>query len=592
MDIQTSNGTNQTPTDATIEAARRAEMDKAADMAAGVTGNSRGRKRKKYTPCTNVKAVRYEPTPEAFKACVDRASQALAELGIFDQGARLVRITTLKEKTTYGKKEGVRLAAGTSIMVPVTADDVLSLVQQHVPVERWDARQQAFVVKEPPANLIKAIMMVRNDWPFPFLSGIANAPCLRSDGSILDKEGYDEATGLYVDFHGVKFPQVNLYPSPQEVDKAWMLLEDMLSEFPFAKSEVEEDSYGEEADETEQLNLSVALSMYITAVLRRMFDNAPFFAISAHTASSGKSTLGTGAGIVATGCEPAAITVAKDDTEFEKGLFALMLKGAQVCLLDNITRPLNPDMLCSALTQRTVEGRMLGASKTVVAYTSSTFIGTGNNLQICGDMIRRTMLCRLNRNEERPDEHKYNRKIDDWIKEHRPEIVHAILTIVRAYHVNGHKVRTQEHPEGVPQQEALKPLGSFESWSDWVRGPIVDAGYPDPLLSRRKLEDEDPEKAAFASVLEAWYEAYGAYGSTRTVSSIFKDIQDTQSANKDLYSNLQEAFENAISQRGDLRPRHVGKWLEKKNGCFANGYQLVKVGRGSQGILWKVNPPK
>ncbi len=584
MDTQTPNGTNQTPTDATIEAARRAEMDKAADMAAGVTG-----RRRKYTPSTNVKAVRYEPTPAAFKACVDETSKALAGLGIYDQGARLVRITTLREKTTCGRKDSIRLAAGTSITVQVTPDDVLSLVQQYVPVERWDARQKAFVVKEPPANLIKAVMMVRSDWPFRFLSGIANCPCLRADGSILDQEGYDEATGLYVDFHGVSFPPVSLNPLPEEVENAWALLEDMFSEFPFARAGDECDA---PEDDAAKLNKSVAFAMLFTPFVRKAIANAPLFACSAHTPCSGKSTLAKVIGITATGCDPAAITVAKEDVEFEKAFFALLLKGAQVCQLDNISRPLNPDMLCSALTQQAIEARILGATKTAIAYTSSTFIATGNNLQICGDLIRRTMLCMLNRNEERPDEHLYNRNIESWTKEHRPQIVHAILTILRAYHVAGHTVRTQGNSEGLPQKKALKPLGSFEEWSDWVRGPLVDAGYPDPIESRRKLEEEDPDKAAFACVLESWYEAYKDFSTIRTTSNIFEDFQDAQGERKKELNDLMEAFENAVPHRGELRPRHVGMWLEKKKGCFANGFQLVKWKRTSQGILWKVNPPK
>ena len=544
-------------------------------------------RRRKYVPSTGAKAVRYEPTPQVFKACVDSVSRALAELGIFDQGARLVRITTLREKTTYGRKENIRFDAGTSITVPVTPDDVLSLVQQHIPVERWDARQGAFVVKEPPANLITAVMMVRSGWPYRFLSGIANCPCLRADGSILDKEGYDEATGLYVAFHGTTFPPVSFTPSPEEVRKAWELLEDMLAEFPFARAG--EDGEAPE-DDTARLNKAVALAMLFTPLARRACDNAPLFAVSAHTPCSGKSTLAKVAGITATGCDPAAITVAKEDVEFEKAFFALLLKGAQVCQLDNISRPLNPDMLCSALTQHAIEARVLGATKTAVAYTSSTFIATGNNLQICGDLIRRTMLCMLNRNEERPDEHLYKRNIEVWTKEHRPQIVHAILTIMRAYHVAGHTIRTPEHPEGLPQRDVLKPLGSFEDWSDWVRGPIVDAGYPDPIESRRKLEDEDPDKAAFARVLMAWHEAYGR--NPMPLSSVFKDFNNTQDPRKHLYYDLQEALEEAVPHRGDLRINSTGKWFERKKGGFAGGYQLVKVGASMYGNLWKVNPPK
>ena len=40
-----------------------------------------------------------------------------------------------------------------------------------------------------------------------------HAPTLRPDGSLLDAEGYDPHTGLYVDFGGVQYPH---YPQPSQ----------------------------------------------------------------------------------------------------------------------------------------------------------------------------------------------------------------------------------------------------------------------------------------------------------------------------------------------------------------------------------------
>lgn len=536
--------------------------------------------RRKHAPADGSKPiVRYEPSPAAYKAAVDKVSEILAGKGIFVQAGRLMTTVTLADKATYGRNDSIRFDKGATITVPVTADDVLSLIQEHVSVERYDARAGGYVEKEPPATLVKGVMRLRNDMPYPVLTGIANAPCLRSDGSILDREGYDEDTGLFVDFQGVTFPPVPDRPTVQDVTTAWALLEDLLSEFPFAREKPEEDGEDAPADATALLNKSVALSSVLTAVTRRAYDNAPLHAHSAHTAGTGKSTLANVTGIIATGHKPAGIIVPKDDVEFEKTFFSLLIKGAPVSLLDNITRPLNPDMLCSALTQRTIEARNLGATKMLTAYSSAAFIATGNNLQICGDLIRRTMLCQLNRNEERPAEHPFKRNIIEWTRAHRAELVCAVLTIMRAYHVAGR-----------PKPEGFKPLGSFEAWSDWVRGALVHWGYPDPIESQRRLEAEDPDKAAFGRVLECWHAAYDR--NPMPLGSVFKDFSNTSDPRRSLYLDLQEAFEEAVPHKGDLRISNAGRWLDRKKGGFANGYQLIRLQRTAQGWLWKVNPPK
>ena len=536
--------------------------------------------RRKHAPADGSKPiVRYEPSPAAYKQAVDKVSEILAANGLFTQAGRLLSIVTLPEKTTFGRGERVTFDRGASVMSTVTAEDVQALIQEHVSVERYDARAGGYVEKEAPSLLIKGVMRLRNNMPFPVLSAIANAPCLRSDGSILDKEGYDEATGLFLDFQGATFLPVPDKPTVQDVTTAWALLEDLLSEFPFARENPDEDGTDAPADATALLNKSVALSMIITAVTRRAYENAPLTAISAHTAGTGKSTLASIAGIIATGHKPAGIIVPKEDVEFEKAFFALLVKGAPVCLLDNITRPLNPDMLCSALTQSTIEARILGATRMGTASTSAAFVATGNNLAICGDLIRRTMLCQLDRNTERPAEHPFKRSVLEWTHAHRAELVCAVLTIMRAYHVAGR-----------PKPEGFKPLGSFEAWSDWVRGALVHWGYPDPIESQRRLEAEDPDKAAFGRVLECWFSAYDR--NPMPLSAVFKDFSNTSDPRRNLYSDLQEALEEAVPRRGELRPNSVGRWLERRKGGFANGYQLIQWKHTAQGRLWKVNPPK
>ena len=386
---------------------------------------------------------------------------------------------------------------------------------------------------------------------------------------------------MYADWQGTAFQFVPTNPTKEDAERALKILEEPLKEFPF--NEGEDDADKEKAEHLERLNKAVALSVILTIVSRTAYQNAPMTAIDAHVQGTGKSTLADLFGIIATGRKPACITVAKDDCEFEKGLFAFLMNGSPICLFDNVDRPLNSAMLNIALTQSFVRARILGATKEGIVPTSSVYIATGNNMQIVGDLTRRTILCRLNRNEERPSQHKFkNPAMLDDAMANRSKIVIAALTILRAYHLVGR-----------PKPKDFPSLGSFNEWSDLVRGALIWLNFPDIIESQTRLEDEDPVKNAFASVLEAWYDIYSS--NERTIGNIFEDFQDTQSSIKYKYDTLYEALDNAVYHRGDLRPRHIGMWLEKNKGKFANGYQLVRGMRDKQGMLWKVkkhNPPK
>ena len=553
-------------------------------------GTKKGASKRKKLPAVNLNAdnvILYEMTPKGFIEARDRISNFLADKRlVYNQNGRLVKVVTLKEKTTFSfgsKKHGNSFTfdAGSTIIVPLSEDDMYCLIRQHFVIAKLDARSGNFVEKDPPANLIKSLMVVRSDWPFPLLTVVANCPCLRADGSILDCEGYDPQTGMYADWQGTAFPFVPSNPTKEDALEALKILEEPIKEFPF--NEGEEDSDHEKALRLEKLNKAVALSVMLTIVSRTAYQNAPMTAIDAHVQGTGKSTLADLFGIIATGRKPACITVAKDDVEFEKGLFAFLMNGSPICLFDNVDRPLNSAMLNIALTQSFVRARILGATKEGIVPTSSVYIATGNNMQIVGDLTRRTILCRLNRNEERPSQHKFkNPNMLDTAMANRSNIVVAALTILRAYHLAG-----RPKPEGFPS------FGSFNEWSDLVRGALIWLKFPDIIESQTRLEDEDPVKNAFASVLEAWKEAYES--NEQTVSSIFKDFDNNQSVRKDLYDNLYEALDNAVPHRGDLRPRHVGIWLEKNKGKIAGEFQLVRGTRATQGMAWKVkklNPPK
>src|SRR3546814_15135467 len=75
--------------------------------------------------------------------------------------------------------------------------------------------------------------------------------------------------------------------------------------------------------------------------------------------------------------------------EFEKRVDSAILEGDPVVVLDNLSRPLSGDNLCTAITSDTAKVRPLGSSLSVKVRTAAFWMATGQNLSVKRDMHRR-----------------------------------------------------------------------------------------------------------------------------------------------------------------------------------------------------------
>src|SRR4029077_8946120 len=88
-----------------------------------------------------------------------------------------------------------------------------------------------------------------------------------------------------------------------------------------------------------------------------------------------------------------------------------------------------------------------------------------------------------------------NRDLLRWVRQERPRLLAAALTILTAY-----------CKAGRPDQR-LKTWGSFEGWSGLVRQAIVWAGLPDPGETREELtQSSDREAAGLRALIQGWHE--------------------------------------------------------------------------------------
>jgi putative DNA primase/helicase len=412
---------------------------------------------------------------------------------------------------------------------------------------------------DPPMPLVHALLAA-GDWPVPALVGVTVVPTLRPDGTVLDAPGYDERTRLLFEPGRTAFPKVPEVPTYAEACDALAKLNDVLCDFPFRAS----------------VDRAVALAAMVTVVVRAgLRGNCPMFLFDAHTPGSGKTMLADVAAVIGTGRSAPRVAQTRDE-ETEKRITAHMLAGDPLVLFDNVSQALGGSALDAALTGEIWGGRVLGKSERVQLPNKVTFVATGNNMQIKGDLARRALRCCLDPAEERPEERGGFRhpNLLKWVRAQRPELVVAALTLVRAYVVAG------------KPDMALPAFGSFEAWAELVRAPLVWAGVADPVASQRELSAEaDSGRGAWGQALRGLRALFGSkrfhgadvLAKTEPQEHFALDVHPVRAA-------LQ-----GLNPGRDLDNRAVGRLFAHWKGRNVGGLRLDRIDRDAAGVIWRVN---
>ena len=129
---------------------------------------------------------------------------------------------------------------------------------------------------DPPQEVAATILARVGEWKFPTVIGIATAPTLRPDGTVLDQLGYDPVTRLLL-IDTQQMPPIPANPTKADAEAALTLITDLLEEFPFV----------------DDMAKAVAVSAIITPVARGAFTVAPMTVADAPVPSSGKSYFST-----------------------------------------------------------------------------------------------------------------------------------------------------------------------------------------------------------------------------------------------------------------------------------------------------------
>lgn len=370
--------------------------------------------------------------------------------------------------------------------------------------------------------------------PFDQLRGISRVPTITRDAP-----GYDAESKMLLYFDINEFPPIPQRPSIEDARRALQVLLQPLRRFPFE---------GREGEPT--VARSVALSAILSGVARPSLRCIPLHAVSAPAAGTGKTKLLDIVGIIATGAPVAQLTFTANHEEMEKRLAAMLLRGAPVINIDNVSGALGGDLLCSVLTSEQVTIRPLGVSQAVEVPSRSLFVASGNNLAALGDLVRRMLQCRLVRpGIENPHQLQFDFDPITEARRDRPALVAAALTVLRAFHVAGR-----------PKPTGHTTLGSFEEWDDLVRGALLWLGEPDPLASQADLQSEDEEREEVDTLLATLGAGFGS-GRWFTVS----DIDKSPRLRDELASHLVD---------GAWNTRRAGRMLKRYNERVVNGRML------------------
>jgi putative DNA primase/helicase len=492
----------------------------------------------------------------------DEGLAALRDMGVefYQRDRTLVRVAGFKAKASDGA------AIITPGIIPIALPLLRRALGQSAQWQKITAKGEA-IPCDPPKDVVEQIASMIGEWPFPPLAGVINTPTLRPDGSLLTEAGYDEATGLVL-FAPPKMPHVSRNPDQRDAEQALDVLDDLLQDFPFIDGP----------------SRAVALSMLMTPVLRGGLPPAvPMHLVTKPAPGTGASYLCDIASAIATGERCAVISLSANPEETEKRLIGAIISGFPIITLDNCSRPLEGDTLCQATERPVLSLRPLGRSPPIVIPNTYTVFANGNQASVVEDVVRRTIISGLDANMEHPEDREFTRNPFAAVLADRGKYVAACLTLARAYIVAG-------------RPNKLKPLASYECWSDTVRSALTWLGQDDPVATMSTARAADGPRQKRAAVFKAWATEYVMDTGVTTSALIgaTEEVQKTSRPNDEggwKRPVLREALLDVAPQQGTpqkIDPKQLGKWLSKNLSTIAGSCKLTVDRSDAARPRWKL----
>jgi hypothetical protein len=404
----------------------------------------------------------------------------------------------------------------------------------------------------PPQEVVKDILAI-GQWPFPPLAGVVEVPTLRPDGSILATPGYDLATGLfYLAEPSLIVPPIPESPSTNDVQQAVSIVDDVLADFPFV----------------DQASRANAWAVLLTTMIRHAIPGrVPLCLCDAPKAGTGKGLFTGIISVIATGRLAAMFSSPGNDEEWRKQLTSALLIGATMIIIDNLEGRLDSASLSRALTAPIWADRILSTNTLVHLPNDATWLATGNNIALGGDMPRRCYLVRMDARHPKPWERTGFRhtRLEEYVTDHRGELVAALLTIIRGWYA-----------ASCPMV-SVPPFGGFEAWAETTAGILAYAGVEGFLANLPILHSQlDQDTPVWATFFEAWHDLHRE--NPIMVATVTDSLKENDNFLEALPDNLKEEFIELMAKRKQTFKQKLGGALRvRKDSVYPNGLQLIRA---------------
>ncbi len=412
-----------------------------------------------------------------------------------------------------------------------------------------DGETETVEIEAMPKDTVAASALASTNWPkLRPLYGIVTAPVFRTDGSLVQDPGYDQATAL---IYAPKLPiePIPEHPTTDELRAARsFLLDALLHDFPWVGP-----------SRANYIGLLVAplIRTYLGGVL------VPLGAVDAASPATGKTLLTLIMTGIYSGYTRAWVS---DDIELRKAITAILVdQGGAVVCLDNVdkTETVDQPSLSSLLTSKVWSDRLLGASTSVRVPNDRVWLVTGNALSIGGDNASRAVPIRLDAHMPDPDLRPASKfalgDLEQWLTSatNRATVLHHLIVLVRGWIV-----------AGAPTVET--PMRAFTPWASATAGFLNWLGEPGFMTNRAWLLESDDEEAAYGAFYTRWHELFGEreMKTSELRNSALPDFNGATTYDwRDTF--LVRKRDGQIPSASGL-----GKMLTAERGRFRGGYRL------------------
>ncbi len=438
---------------------------------------------------------------------------------------------------------------------PMSKDRLLLAVSRAAIWERHKKNGDVNVIDPPDKHI--GILLDLGDYPnIPQLAGIARQPYFYEDFAFSSIEGYDPKSQMYGAFCASDYVVPNT-PTLEQAQHALDELTELLIEFRF-QSPGDRDA---------------ALAGIFTAVLRSSLPTSPMFHVRAPQIASGKSYLCNLIAAFAGPGSPAVSAFPESHEECQKFLLSALLDSPAVVIFDNLTKDLLPyTSLCSALTEESIRGRILGLSKTARVSTKTLFLSSGNNVGPVKDMTRRTIVIALDPQTEVASARDFKLDPLSMVRNRRTHYVSLVLTVVNAWLAASRPATS------------CRKLAGYEKWSDMVRQPLMWVGVSDPAAVLYSAQENDPEKQMLLRLLLAWRQCFGS------VPTMVREAVSHALSGAVGSGDLKEVLEEFAERRGEINRRILGHLIARYEGRVVGGMRFERSFTKANAERWSVRP--